>query len=70
MVVVKLENFWVSCTGNCLYGKGLDETVLNGFANSTLDIRNCRGQEYNGASSVSGYINSLSPQVLYINKKA
>ena len=44
MVVVKLENFWVSCTENCLSGKDLDETVLNGFANSTLDIRNCRGK--------------------------
>ena len=40
-----------------LSGKALAETVLNGIANFTLDIQNCRGQGYDGASSVSGYIN-------------
>ena len=40
-----------------LSGKALAETVLNGIANFTLDIQNCRGQGYDGASSISGYIN-------------
>ena len=53
-----------------LCGKALAETVLNDIANLTLDIQNCRGQEYDGASSVSGYINGLSAQILCINEKA
>ena len=53
-----------------LSGKALAETVLNGIANLTLDIQNCRGQGYDGASSVSGYINGLSAQILCINEKA
>ena len=54
----------------CLSGKALAETVLNGVANLTLDIHNCRGQRYDGASSVSGYINDLSAQIFRINEKA
>ena len=53
-----------------LSGKALAETVLNGITNLTLDIQNCRGQGYDGASSVSGYINGLSAQILRINEKA
>ena len=53
-----------------LSGKALAETALNGIANLTLDIHNCRGQGYDGASSVSGYINGLSAQRLRINEKA
>ena len=53
-----------------LSGKALSETVLNGIANFTLDLHNCRGQGYDGASSVSGYINALSSQILCINEKA
>ena len=52
----------------CLSGKDLAETVLNGVLNLALDVitlHNCRGQGYDGASSVSGYINCLSlPQPL------
>ena len=53
-----------------LSGKALAETVLNGIANLTLDIQNCCGRGYDGASSVSGYINGLSAQILRINEKA
>ena len=38
-----------------LSGKALAGKVLNGIAYLTLDIRNCDGQGYDGASSVSGY---------------
>ena len=34
-----------------LSGKALAERVLNGIANLTLDIHNCRGQGYDGASA-------------------
>ena len=53
-----------------LSGKALAGTVLNGIAYLTLDIWNCDGQGYDGASSVSGYINGLSAQILRINEKA
>ena len=60
--------FWHCDLG--LSGKALAETVLNGIANFTLDIQNCCGQGYDGASSVSGYTNGLSAQILCINEKA
>ena len=53
-----------------LSGKTLAETVLNGITNLTLDIHNCREQGYDGASSVAGYINGLSAQIICINEKA
>ncbi|XP_065664449.1 52 kDa repressor of the inhibitor of the protein kinase-like [Hydra vulgaris] len=51
-------------------GKDLFNVFLNCVSNLNLDIKNCRGQGYDGASSVSGYINGLSAQVLNINSKA
>ena len=53
-----------------LSGKALAETVLNGITNLILDIQNCLGQGYDGASSVSGSINGLSAQILRINERA
>ncbi|XP_065668089.1 52 kDa repressor of the inhibitor of the protein kinase-like [Hydra vulgaris] len=50
-------------------GKDLLNVLLNCVSNLNLDIKNCRGQGYDGASSVSGYINGLSAQVLNINSK-
>ena len=49
--------------------KALAETVLNGIASLALDVHICRAQVYDEASSVSGYINGLSGQVLCINEK-
>ncbi|XP_065667641.1 52 kDa repressor of the inhibitor of the protein kinase-like [Hydra vulgaris] len=51
-------------------GKDLLNVLLNCVSNLNLDIKNCRGQGYDGASSVSGYINGLSAQVLNISSKA
>ncbi|XP_065681485.1 52 kDa repressor of the inhibitor of the protein kinase-like [Hydra vulgaris] len=51
-------------------GKDLFNVLLNCVSNLNLDIKNCRGQGYDGASSVTGYINGLSAQVLNINSKA
>nr|XP_047129330.1 52 kDa repressor of the inhibitor of the protein kinase-like [Hydra vulgaris] len=51
-------------------GKDLFNVLLNCVSNLNLDIKNCRGQGYDGASSVSGYINGLSAQVLNLNSKA
>ena len=49
-----------------LSGKALAETVLNGMANLASDIQDCRGQEYDGASSVFGCANGLPAQILRI----
>nr|XP_047123059.1 52 kDa repressor of the inhibitor of the protein kinase-like [Hydra vulgaris] len=38
-------------------GKDLFNVLSNCVSNLNLDIKNCRGQEYDGASFVSGYIN-------------
>ena len=38
-----------------LSGKALAETILREIGNFTLDISNCRGQEYDGTASVSGH---------------
>lgn len=54
-----------------LSGKDLSSVVLKCIKDDLgLDIMNCRGQGYDGAGSVSGYINGLSAQILNINSKA
>ena len=53
-----------------LSGKALAETILTEIGSLTLDINNCCGQEYHGASSVSDPINGLCANVLRINEKA
>ena len=53
-----------------LSGKALAETVLGGLIDLGLDIRNCRGQGYDGAAAVSGHINGLSAHICKINSKA
>ena len=53
-----------------LSGKALAETVLSGLMNLGLDIRNSRGQGYDGAAAVSGHINGLSVHICRINSKA
>ena len=50
-------------------GKTLAETVLGGLIDLGLDIRNCRGQGYDGAAAVSGHINGLSAHICKINNK-
>ena len=53
-----------------LSGKALAETVLSGLINLGLEIRNCRGEGYDGAAEVSGQINGLSAHMYRINFKA
>ena len=43
-----------------LTGKALAETVLTEIENLTLDINNCYGQRYDGATLVSGHFNQQS----------
>ena len=54
-----------------LSGKDLCSVILKCLGNDLgLDILNCRGQGYDGAGSVSGYINGLSAHILRLNHKA
>ena len=53
-----------------LTGKASAETILTEIGSLTLDINNCCGQGYDGATSVSGHINGLSAHILRINEKA
>ena len=52
-----------------LSGETLAETVLR-LIDLGLDIRNYRGQGYDGAAVVSGHINGLSSHICKINNKA
>ena len=52
-----------------LSGKVLAETVLGGLIDLGLDIRNGRGQGYNGAAAVYGHINGLYVHICKINNK-
>ena len=45
------------------------KTVLRGLINLGLDIRDCRGQGYDGGAAVSGHINGLSADVGNINSE-
>ena len=47
----------------------MPETVLSGLINLGLDIKNCRGEGYNGAVAVSRHINGLSAHIFIINRK-
>ena len=49
-----------------LSGKALAETVLGGLIYLVLDIRNCRGQGYDGAAGVSGHINGFAHICTYL----
>ena len=50
-------------------GKTLAKTVLGGLIDLGLDIRNCRGQGYDGAAAVSGHINGISAHICKIYNK-
>ena len=51
-------------------GKALAETVLGGLISSGLDVKNCHGQGYEGATAVSCHINGLSAHICKINSKS
>ena len=53
-----------------LTGKDLSVVLLNCLDELNLTVEDCRGQGYDGAGSVSGYINGLSAYLLRINPKA
>ena len=60
---------FIHCHG-CLHGSELATVLLKGIHDLGLDISNGRGQCYNGAGSVYGYINGLNTHILRLNKKA
>ena len=53
-----------------LSGKALSETLLGAFSELKLDINDCRGQGYDGASAVSRSKNDMAAHVINKNPKA
>ena len=53
-----------------LVGKALAETVLRWWINLSLDIRYCRGQNYDVTAAVSGHIKGLSAYICNIRSIA
>lgn len=53
-----------------LTGEGLADILLDRIKSLKLDIKNCRGQGYDGAGNVSGSTSGLAARVLSENKMA
>ena len=53
-----------------LTGKDLFKEVVDTLNELGLDLKNCRGQGYDGAGAVSGVVNGLSALILKENEKA
>ena len=51
-------------------GKALSETLLIAISELKLDINDCRGQDYDGASAVSGSKNGMAAHIIKENLKA
>ena len=56
--------------GEGLSGEALSESILKKIDSLGLDIKNCRGQCYDGAGSVAGARNGCSAHILRKNSKA
>ncbi|XP_057310648.1 zinc finger MYM-type protein 1-like [Hydractinia symbiolongicarpus] len=53
-----------------LSGKDLQSVLCKCLEHLKLDIKDCRGQAYDGAGAVAGYKNGLSARILSLNRKA
>ena len=53
-----------------LSGEALYKTILSCLKDYSLDISNCRGQEYDGAGSVAGHVKGLAKRIKDHNDKA
>ena len=53
-----------------LTGLDLANLISNAITDLGIDIKNCRGQGYDGADAVSGHTKGLSARILGINIKA
>ena len=60
---------FVECTKG-LSGEGLFTVLSQCLEDLSIDIMNCRGQGYDGASAVSSVKKGLSGRVLEVNEKA
>ena len=60
---------FVHCKSD-LTGKDLFKEVVDTLNELGLDLKNCRGQGYDGAGAVSGVLNGLSALILKENEKA
>ncbi|XP_057291325.1 52 kDa repressor of the inhibitor of the protein kinase-like [Hydractinia symbiolongicarpus] len=53
-----------------LSGKDLQSVLCKCLEHLKLNIKDCRGQAYDGAGAVAGYKNGLSARILSLNRKA
>lgn len=60
---------FVECSEG-LSGEGLCKVLLETLAALSIDIMDCRGQGYDGASAVSSAVKGLSGRILSLNEKA
>ena len=63
------SDFVIHCKRG-LAGLGLANLISNAINDLGVDMKNCRGQGYDGAGSVSRHIKGLLSGVLSINRKA
>ena len=56
---------FLHCEG--LTGRALADTILMGLANLGLEIKNCRGQGYDGANAMSGLDKGVAGIILRLN---
>ena len=60
---------FVECSEG-LSGEGLCKVLLETLAGFSIDVMDCRGQGYDGASAVSSVVKGLSGRILSLNEKA
>nr|XP_047145808.1 zinc finger MYM-type protein 1-like [Hydra vulgaris]XP_047145866.1 zinc finger MYM-type protein 1-like [Hydra vulgaris] len=51
-------------------GEALCKTILSSLKDFSLDISNCRGQGYDGASSATGHVKGIAKRIKDLNHKA
>ena len=51
-------------------GADLANALLDAWTKLDVDINNCRGQEYDGAGTMTDHTNGVSAHILGLNKKA
>ena len=70
MMEISVKILWNSYTLDLVsIGKNFYNEVTEAFSSFALDLKNCRGQGYDGAGAVSGYVNEVSALILRENSK-
>ena len=60
---------YIHCSDG-LSGNKLALVITNTLSELTLDLKNCRGQGYDGAGAVAGHLNGCCSHIIRLNSKA